>query len=142
MLSASVVTNQTPQISSKYAIQTALHHWITIFGTPQFLVIDRCTGYTSKKILLIFGLFLIVIRLNVLYTPDGQKVQLKFKTYSWNSSTLIFTNNSTRLSFLTRKFDNAHNTTHFHNKKILPTKWFFTHPCIPLTFPSINTKLF
>ena len=40
-----IVTNPAPQISSKHAIQTILHHWIANFGPPQYLVIDRGTEY-------------------------------------------------------------------------------------------------
>ena len=38
-----VVTNPAPQTSSKYAIQTLLHHWITKFGSRRYLVIGRGT---------------------------------------------------------------------------------------------------
>ena len=35
-----VVTNPTPQIFSKYAIQKLLHHWLTKFVPPQYRVTD------------------------------------------------------------------------------------------------------
>ena len=40
-----VVTNPAPHISSLFAIQTALHHWITKFDQSQYLVTDRGTEY-------------------------------------------------------------------------------------------------
>ena len=43
-----VVTNPAPNITSKYAIQTLLHHWITKFGPPQYLVTDRSTEYINQ----------------------------------------------------------------------------------------------
>ena len=45
-----VVTMLGPHYSSKYAIQTLLHLWITTFGTtPQYLVIDQSTEYINQE---------------------------------------------------------------------------------------------
>ena len=44
-----VVTNPAPHIISKYAIQTLLDHWITIFGPPQYLVTDPLPTQTPTK---------------------------------------------------------------------------------------------
>ena len=46
-----VVTNPAPYITSKYAIETLLHHWITKFGPAQYLVTDRGTEYVIQDIL-------------------------------------------------------------------------------------------
>ena len=43
-----VVTNPAQNITSKYAIQTLLHYWITKFGPPQYLVTDRGTEYINQ----------------------------------------------------------------------------------------------
>ena len=43
-----VVTNPAPHITSEYAIQTLLHHWITNFAPPQYLVTDRGTEYINQ----------------------------------------------------------------------------------------------
>ena len=55
-----VVTNPAPLISSEYAIQTLLHHGITIFGPPQYLVTDRGTEYINKDMIHFCSLFNIV----------------------------------------------------------------------------------
>ena len=52
-----VVTNPAPHITSKYAIQTLLHHWITKFGPPQYLVTDRGTEYTNQDMAHLCSLF-------------------------------------------------------------------------------------
>ena len=38
-----LVTNPAPPISSNFAIQTLLHHWVAKFGPPQSLFADRGT---------------------------------------------------------------------------------------------------
>ena len=43
-----VVTNPTPQITVIKAFKTLLHHWITKFGTPRYLVTDRGTEYNIQ----------------------------------------------------------------------------------------------
>ena len=44
-----VVSNPAPHFSSKCAIPTRLHHWITKCGSPpQYLVTDRGTGYNNQ----------------------------------------------------------------------------------------------
>ena len=50
-----VVTNPAPHISSKLALQTFLHHWITKFGPPQYLVTDRGTEYINQDIPFVFS---------------------------------------------------------------------------------------
>ena len=52
-----VVTNPAPNITSKYAIQTLLHHWITKFGPPQYLVTDRGTEYINQDMAHLCSLF-------------------------------------------------------------------------------------
>ena len=52
-----VVTNPAPHITSKYAIQTLLHHWITKFGPPQYLVTDRGTEYINQDMAHLCSLF-------------------------------------------------------------------------------------
>ena len=52
-----VVTNPAPNITSKYAIQTLLHHWITKFGPPQYLVIDRGTESVNQDMAHLCSLF-------------------------------------------------------------------------------------
>ena len=52
-----VVTNPAPHITSKYAFQTLLHHWITKFGPPQNLVTDRGTEYINEDMAHLCSLF-------------------------------------------------------------------------------------
>ena len=52
-----VVTNPAPHITSKYAIQTLFHHWITKFGPSQFLVTDRGTEYVNQDMAHLCSLF-------------------------------------------------------------------------------------
>ena len=52
-----VVTNPAPNITSKNAIQTLLHHWITKFGPPQYLVTDRGTEYINQDMAHLCSLF-------------------------------------------------------------------------------------
>ena len=52
-----VVTSPAPNITSKYTIQTLLHHWITKFGPPQYLVTDRGTKYINQDIAHLCSLF-------------------------------------------------------------------------------------
>ena len=42
------VTHPAPYVSSKHAIKTLLHQWITNFGPPQYLITDRGTEYTKQ----------------------------------------------------------------------------------------------
>ena len=72
--SHSAVTNPAPHISSKYAIQTFLHHWITKLGPLRNLVTDRGTKYILTKIWLIFVPSLILIILHVLHFHIGLMV--------------------------------------------------------------------
>ena len=44
-----VVTNSAPHSSYKYAVPTLIHQWITKFGPPQFLVMDRYTEYGYQE---------------------------------------------------------------------------------------------
>ena len=52
-----VVTNPAPNIPSKYAIQTLLHHWIIQFGPPQYLVTDRGTEHDNQDLAHLCSLF-------------------------------------------------------------------------------------
>ena len=54
-----VVTNLTPQISSKYALQTLLHHWITKFGPSENLVTGRGTEHGNQQMTHLCSLFVI-----------------------------------------------------------------------------------
>ena len=54
------VTNPAPHITSKYAIPTFIHHWITKFGPPQYLVTDRGTEYINQDMAHLCSLFHII----------------------------------------------------------------------------------
>ena len=51
------VTNPSPLISSKDAIQTPLHLWITEFGPPQYLVTGCGTENTNQDMAHLCSLF-------------------------------------------------------------------------------------
>ena len=57
-----------PQISSKGAIQTLLHHWVTKFGPHQYLVTGRGTEYINQDITHLCSLFNILNALVLLST--------------------------------------------------------------------------
>ena len=64
-----VVTNQAPHFTSNYAIQTFLHHWITKFGHPQYLVTDRGTEYMNQGMAHLCSLLHINLAHRTPYSP-------------------------------------------------------------------------
>ena len=64
-----VVTNPAPHIISKYEIQTLLQHWITKFGPPQYLVLDRGTEYINQDMAHLCSLFDIDHSPRTTYSP-------------------------------------------------------------------------
>ena len=50
-------TNSAPHITSECFIQTLVHHWITKFSPPQYIVTDRGTEYNNKDVAHLCTLF-------------------------------------------------------------------------------------
>ena len=70
-----VVTHLSPHISSKYAFQTLLHHWITKFGPPQYLVTERGFECNNQDLAHLCSLCNINHSPRTPYSPWTRKVQ-------------------------------------------------------------------
>ena len=133
-----VVTNPAPNINSKYAIQTLLHHWITKFGPPQYLVTDRGTEYINQDMAHLCSLFHINHSPRTPYSPWTNGL-VEVQNRNLGTHLRIFLQNPpTNWSFQTQMYAYAHNTTPLSQLKLSPYQIVFhTHPRIPLTF-SLN----
>ena len=133
-----VVTNPAPNITSKYAIQTLLHHWITKFGPPQYLVTDRGTEYINQDMAHLCSLFNINHSPRTPYSPWTNGL-VEVQNRNLGTHLRIFLQNPpTNWSFQTQMYAYAHNTTPLSQLKLSPYQIVFhTHPRIPLTF-SLN----
>ena len=133
-----VVTNPAPNITSKYAIQTLLHHWITKFGPPQYLVTDRGTEYINQDMAHLCSLFHISHSPRTPYSPWTNGL-VEVQNRNLGTHLRIFLQNPpTNWSFQTQMYAYAHNTTPLSQLKLSPYQIVFhTHPRIPLTF-SLN----
>ena len=133
-----IVTNPAPHITSKYAIQTLLHHWITKFGPPQYLVTDRGTEYINQDMAHLCSLFHINHSPRTPYSPWTNGL-VEVQNRNLGTHLRIFLQNPpTNWSFQTQMYAYAHNTTPLSQLKLSPYQIVFhTHPRIPLTF-SLN----
>ena len=133
-----VVTNPAPNINSKYAIQTLLHHWITKFGPPQYLVTDRGTEYINQDMAHLCSLFHINHSPRTPYSPWTNGL-VEVQNRNLGTHLRIFLQSPpTNWSFRTQMYAYAHNTTPLSQLKLSPYQIVFhTHPRIPLTF-SLN----
>ena len=133
-----VVTNPAPNINSKYAIQTLLHHWITKFGPPQYLVTDRGTEYINQDMAHLCSLFHINHSPRTPYSPWTNGL-VEVQNRNLGTHLRIFLQNPpTNWLFQTQMYAYAHNTTPLSQLKLSPYQIVFhTHPRIPLTF-SLN----
>ena len=133
-----VVTNPAPHITSKYAIQTFLHHWITKIGPPQYLVIDRGSEYINQDMAHLCSLFNINHSQRTPYSPwTICLVEVRNRNLGTNRR-LLLQNPPTDWSFQTQMYAYAHITTPLSQLKLSPYQIVFhTHPRIPLTF-SLN----
>ena len=133
-----VVTNPAPNITSKYAIQTLLHHWITKFGPPQYLVTDRGTEYINQDMAHLCSLFHINHSPRTPYSPWTNGL-VEVQNRNLGTHLRIFLQNPpTNWSFQTQMYAYAHNTTPLSQLKLSSYQIVFhTHPRIPLTF-SLN----
>ena len=88
-----VVTNPAPHITSKYTIQTLLHHWITKFAHPPPRPIPcyrpRYRKYQSRHGSSMFSLSYYSLTSNSLLSLD-KRFSRSLKPKSWNSSPNIF----------------------------------------------------
>ena len=133
-----VVTNPAPKINSKYAIQTLLHHWITKFGPPQYLVTDRGTEYINQDMAHLCSLFHINHSPRTPYSPWTNGLVEVQKRNLGTHLRIFLQNPPTNWSFQTQMYAYAHNTTPLSQLKLSPYQIVFhTHPRIPLTF-SLN----
>ena len=64
-----VVTNPAHHFTSKYAIHTLLHHWITKFGPPQYFLTDRGIEYVNQNMAHLCSLFNIKHSPRTPYSP-------------------------------------------------------------------------
>ena len=133
-----VVTNPAPHITSEYANQTLLHHWITKIGPPQYLVTDRGTEYINEDMAHLCSLFHIN---HSPRTPYFSWASGSVEVQNRNRGThlrLFLQNPPTNWSFQTQMYAYAHNTTPLSQLKLSSYQIIFhTHPRIPLTF-SLN----
>ena len=130
-----IITNPTPQINSKHAIQTLLCHWISKFGPPQYLVTDRGSEYVTKDMAQFCTLFNIRHSPRTPYSPWTNGL---VKTQNRNLGThlrLFLEDPPDNWSTQTQMYAYAHNTTPLSFIKLSPYQIVFhTHPRIPLTF--------
>ena len=106
-----VVTNPASNITSKYAIQTLLHHWITKFGPPQYLVTDRGTEYINQDMAHLCSLFHITHSPRTPYSPWTNGL-VEVQNRNLGTHLRIFLQNPpTNWSFQTQMYAYAHNTT-------------------------------
>ena len=133
-----VVTNPAPNITSKYAIQTLLHHWITKFGPSQYLVTDRGTEYIDQDMAHLCSLFHINHSPRTPYSPWTNGL-VEVQNRNLGTHLRIFLQNPpTNWSFQTQMYAYSHHTTPLSQLKLSPYQIVFhTHPRIPLTF-SLN----
>ena len=68
-----VVTNPAPNITSKYAIQTLLHHWITSFGPLSTWLQTEVLNVLIKTWHIYVPFFILTTHLELL-SPRGQTV--------------------------------------------------------------------
>ena len=113
-----VVTNPAPHITSKYAIQTLLHHWITKFGPPQYLVTDRGTEYINQDMAHLCSLFHINHSPRTPYSPWTYGL-VEVQNRNLGTHLRIFLQNPpTNWSFQTQMYTYAHNTTPLSQLKL------------------------
>ena len=130
-----VVTNSAPHFTSKYAIQTLLHHWITKFGPPQYLDTDRGTEYINQDMAHLCSLFHINHSPRTPYSPwTNGLVELQNRNLGTHLR-FFLQNHPTNRSFQTQMYAYAHTTATVYQLKLSPYQIVFhTHPRIPLTF--------
>ena len=133
------VTNPAPHLSSNYAIQTLLHHWITKFGPPRYLLTDRGTQYVNQDMAHLCYLFNINHSPRTPYSPwTNGLVEVQNRNLGTHLR-LFLQNSPSNWSFQTQINAYAHNTTPLSQLKPSPYQIVFhTHPRVPLTF-SLNS---
>ena len=98
-------------MSSKYAIQTLLDHWITKFGPPQFLVTDRGTEFNNHNMNHLCSLFEINHSVCISYSPWTEGL-VEVQNRNLGTHLHLFLQNPPKnWSFQTQMYAYANNTT-------------------------------
>ena len=111
-----------------------LHHWITNFGPPQYLVTDRGTEYINQDMAHLCSLFNNNHSPRTPYSPwTNGLVEVQNRNLGTHLS-LFLQNSPTNWSFQTQMYAYSHNTITLSQLKLSPYQIVFhTHPRIPLT---------
>ena len=123
------------QRSSRYAIRTLLNHWITKTGSPKSLITDRSTEYNKQDLTHLCSLFVINHTPRTSYSPRRNGLAEVQTRNRGTQSLQGLRNYSTKWSFQTRRYANAHNTTPLSQPIFSPYQTYFhQHFRLPLTF--------
>ena len=130
-----IITNPTPNINSKHAINTLLYHWITKFGPLQYLVTDRGTEYINPEMVHLCSLIHIKHSPRTPYSPWSNGLVENQNCNLGPLLHLFLLDPPNNWSIHTQMYACAHNATPLSTLKLsLHQIVFHIHPRIHLCF--------
>ena len=121
-------------MSSKYPMQSLLHHWSFKFRPSQYIVPDRTTDYMNQEMAHFCSLqYCSLSTYSVL--PSHKWFSRSLKLQSWKSPPFFLQNSTSNWSFQTQIYAVGNETTPSSQLKLSPYQIVVhAHPRTPLTF--------
>ena len=134
-LSHFVVTVPIKSNNAKTAVKTSLHHWITKYGPPIYLVTDRGSEYVNKDMAHLCTLMGIRHSPRTAYSPWTNGL-VEVQNRNLGTHLRMFLHNTPEVwAFQVHMYANAHNSQPISELNVSPYEILFhTRPRIPLTF--------
>ena len=131
-----VVTDSIKSNNAKTAVKPFLHHWITKYGPPIYLVTDRGSEFVNKNMVHLCTLMGIRQSPRTTYSPwTNGLVEVQNRNLGTHHHRMFLHNTPQDWAFLVHMYAYAHNSQPISELKVSPYEIVFhTRPKILLTF--------